>query len=109
FLSFFFYSLAPLRVLHSFPTRRSSDLRDLHDKGLKLRREIFGREAVEQRMNAFGAFGEPLQNMINTYAYGDVWSRSTLPLKTKSDRKSTRLNSSHQIISYAVFCLKKKT
>src|SRR5258708_9338573 len=27
---------------------------------------------------------------------------------SKSDRKSTRLNSSHQIISYAVFCLKKK-
>src|SRR5258708_14220315 len=26
----------------------------------------------------------------------------------KSDRKSTSLNSSHQIISYAVFCLKKK-
>src|SRR5258708_27267600 len=28
---------------------------------------------------------------------------------TGGDRKSTRLNSSHQIISYAVFCLKKKT
>src|SRR5258708_31485954 len=27
---------------------------------------------------------------------------------TRTDRKSTRLNSSHQIISYAVFCLKKK-
>src|SRR5258708_11489658 len=27
---------------------------------------------------------------------------------TQGDRKSTRLNSSHQIISYAVFCLKKK-
>src|SRR5258708_24412412 len=27
---------------------------------------------------------------------------------TMGDRKSTRLNSSHQIISYAVFCLKKK-
>src|SRR5258708_28367055 len=27
---------------------------------------------------------------------------------TTRDRKSTRLNSSHQIISYAVFCLKKK-
>src|SRR5258708_16376214 len=26
----------------------------------------------------------------------------------RPDRKSTRLNSSHQIISYAVFCLKKK-
>src|SRR5258708_8818174 len=37
-----------------------------------------------------------------------------LPEKLKEevldeDRKSTRLNSSHQIISYAVFCLKKKT
>ena len=27
---------------------------------------------------------------------------------TKQDRKSTRLNSSHALISYAVFCLKKK-
>ena len=27
---------------------------------------------------------------------------------SRKDRKSTRLNSSHQIISYAVFCLKKK-
>src|SRR5258708_12915825 len=30
------------------------------------------------------------------------------PPHGSSDRKSTRLNSSHQIISYAVFCLKKK-
>src|SRR5438552_18088522 len=31
-----------------------------------------------------------------------------LPRRDGADRKSTRLNSSHQIISYAVFCLKKK-
>src|SRR5438552_4683742 len=31
------------------------------------------------------------------------------PRREKEDRKSTRLNSSHQIISYAVFCLKKKS
>src|SRR5258708_22908627 len=30
------------------------------------------------------------------------------PIDVSLDRKSTRLNSSHQIISYAVFCLKKK-
>src|SRR5256885_9520504 len=30
------------------------------------------------------------------------------PLLTHRDRKSTRLNSSHLVISYAVFCLKKK-
>jgi 4-carboxymuconolactone decarboxylase len=60
------------------------DTRDLHDKGLKLRSDMFGADAVEQRMKAFGAFGEPLQNIINAYAYGDVWSRSALPLATKS-------------------------
>src|SRR5438552_5335242 len=31
-----------------------------------------------------------------------------MPFVEGEDRKSTRLNSSHQIISYAVFCLKKK-
>jgi 4-carboxymuconolactone decarboxylase len=35
-------------------------------------------------MKAFGTFGEPLQNIINAYAYGDVWSRDALPLATKS-------------------------
>src|SRR2546426_9080556 len=34
--------------------------------------------------------------------------RSTLTQPTTRDRKSTRLNSSHLVISYAVFCLKKK-
>jgi 4-carboxymuconolactone decarboxylase len=60
------------------------DTRELSEKGLKLRQEMFGKEAVEQRMQAFGAFGEPLQNIINAYAYGDVWSRTALPLATKS-------------------------
>src|SRR5438034_8170624 len=32
----------------------------------------------------------------------------TLAGRRKEDRKSTRLNSSHTVISYAVFCLKKK-
>src|SRR5258708_26082519 len=34
--------------------------------------------------------------------------RSQFEINVGLDRKSTRLNSSHQIISYAVFCLKKK-
>src|SRR3712207_6988830 len=34
---------------------------------------------------------------------------SSLLVACSSDRKSTRLNSSHANISYAVFCLKKKT
>src|SRR2546426_7831542 len=35
------------------------------------------------------------------------WSRNSRRLSLE-DRKSTRLNSSHLVISYAVFCLKKK-
>src|SRR2546426_8495791 len=47
----------------------------------------------------------------------DAYSRDTYPEVLKNlgigvaaigDRKSTRLNSSHLVISYAVFCLKKK-
>jgi 4-carboxymuconolactone decarboxylase len=60
------------------------DEQDLHDRGLKLRIAIFGREAVEKRMNAFGEFGRPLQHIINAYAYGDVWQRSALLPATKS-------------------------
>src|SRR5437870_9853962 len=39
-----------------------------------------------------------------------IWSRSFdyLLMRQQRDRKSTRLNSSHVAISYAVFCLKKK-
>src|SRR5437879_10692562 len=35
-------------------------------------------------------------------------ARAKIPRATFEDRKSTRLNSSHRCISYAVFCLKKK-
>src|SRR4051794_12767643 len=60
------------------------DTQEQHDRGLALRTELFGREAVAKRMNAFGEFGKPLQHIINAYAYGDVWNRSALPLATKS-------------------------
>src|SRR3712207_8705935 len=45
-----------------------------------------------------------------TLSVDATWSamKFTHPKKGKADRKSTRLNSSHANISYAVFCLKKK-
>src|SRR5256885_11870732 len=39
---------------------------------------------------------------------GDALAGSILREMAATDRKSTRLNSSHLVISYAVFCLKKK-
>ena len=60
------------------------DTQEQHDRGLKLRTEMFGGEAVARRMAAFGEFGKPLQHIINAYAYGDVWQGAALPLATKS-------------------------
>src|SRR5207244_12990432 len=44
--------------------------------------------------------------LVDSVDAGEVPSLKSIK---RTDRKSTRLNSSHQIISYAVFCLKKKT
>src|SRR5436305_5169420 len=77
-LFFFFYFSAHHRDLHSFPTRRSSDLTSFHD-ALYVR-DLLGLKRAPEF---------------------DDWLFRT-------DRKSTRLNSSHVRISYAVFCLKKK-
>src|SRR5256885_5281897 len=41
-------------------------------------------------------------------AVGRLQAEEQLPERPFADRKSTRLNSSHLVISYAVFCLKKK-
>src|SRR5258708_8921740 len=48
------------------------------------------------------------QGARSTYNCDGNRSRWHVGTKHSIDRKSTRLNSSHQIISYAVFCLKKK-
>ena len=60
------------------------DTQEHHDQGSETARRMFGKDAVEKRMSAFGEFGKPLQHIINAYAYGDVWSRSALPPATKS-------------------------
>src|SRR5258708_16942295 len=54
-----------------------------------------------------GAFANPCQRPLR---FPLAESKTAQPAKRLCvrDRKSTRLNSSHQIISYAVFCLKKK-
>src|SRR5690625_6719703 len=50
--------------------------------------------------------GEEIVVNVATFAHG--WTLWVNGQPQKVDRKSTRLNSSHVAISYAVFCLKKK-
>src|SRR3712207_6906756 len=44
----------------------------------------------------------------SSWSAAEVLAINSRPGRTRRDRKSTRLNSSHANISYAVFCLKKK-
>src|SRR5947208_9431396 len=48
------------------------------------------------------------RRVVPAFAGGAASAGNEVCLRRFADRKSTRLNSSHQIISYAVFCLKKK-
>src|SRR2546426_6965300 len=51
----------------------------------------------------------PVQTLLDYLEEGDTLDQFLEDFPTVSrDRKSTRLNSSHLVISYAVFCLKKK-
>src|SRR5258708_12594949 len=52
--------------------------------------------------------GQVLQLLMRRLTNKEISNALSISERTV-DRKSTRLNSSHQIISYAVFCLKKKT
>src|ERR1035437_8362293 len=47
-----------------------------------------------------------MRNAVGVGSHKPRWA--TASISTSIDRKSTRLNSSHANISYAVFCLKKK-
>src|SRR5438034_7976606 len=50
----------------------------------------------------------PYFHLLRVAERGDFAAWSALRTGLDRDRKSTRLNSSHTVISYAVFCLKKK-
>src|SRR5438094_7576174 len=94
FLLFFFFSrYGDHRDLHSFPTRRSSDLSEVSFECLRSFRVLGICQSVAVRM------------IVNpACSSADRHTRCVM----NADRKSTRLNSSHRTISYAVFCLKKK-
>src|SRR5690349_22541478 len=102
---FFFYSYGSHRDPHSFPTRRSSDL-----LGQLLEAKQRQTERSRTQPGAAGAPGTTPAGGGETKILVDQRTNSLLvmALPEDIDRKSTRLNSSHVEISYAVFCLKKK-
>src|SRR5699024_11981463 len=93
------------RHLHSFPTRRSSDLVAFCQAVATITfMTVTNNRIITPSIMGF----ESLYTVIQTgavYAFGVA---GVVALQGTRDRKSTRLNSSHVSISYAVFCLKKK-
>src|SRR5207248_10596884 len=107
FTSLFFSCSVAHRYLHSFPTRRSSDLWTGDGPAIDAGHFVAGAEIVA------------VIELIDLRSH--LWFEPALKANrghggfsddrelVGQDRKSTRLNSSHRTISYAVFCLKKKT
>src|SRR5207244_11469906 len=90
-----------LSQLLSFPTRRSSDLAQREVEPLL---EV-GAHGGGGSAAAIGRVAERADEQRDVILLGIANLEHDFD---ERDRKSTRLNSSHQIISYAVFCLKKK-
>src|SRR5699024_12008338 len=105
--SVLYYTATPPHV-PSFPTRRSSDLdpvapRAGHDRGQDQRQGVDRGEHEDPVLGLVGAEAEHVLQEVQEVEEPDRVA------EVDQDRKSTRLNSSHVSISYAVFCLKKKT
>src|SRR5689334_23860897 len=66
------------------------------------------KERFQEVARAFSAYQKILVEN-KALDFGDLIAYSIRLLKERPDRKSTRLNSSHSSISYAVFCSKNKT
>src|SRR5207244_12207521 len=100
---------APHRALRSFPTRRSSDL-TLRSAALDPRgRELLAAGMVTEELestgfDAFEGMRIPARRASRPRPKGSEATPTKQEKERLQDRKSTRLNSSHQIISYAVFC-----
>src|SRR5439155_22349382 len=108
-LSFtFIYSFVATRALYSFPTRRSSDLGSRHADELGVLR--IGVVDKDGRLGHLRWSSSAEKSISRRSSPRDRYhSKGICPSgSTGGDRKSTRLNSSHVAISYAVFCLKKK-
>src|SRR5690606_41955382 len=96
-------------ALHSFPTRRSSDLPRLPPFPRGRGGDRPPRRAPLPASRSSGAHADLQPRNPQLLRHPPLRPRPACPLESRQDRKSTRLNSSHVKISYAVFCLKKKT
>src|SRR5690606_41849134 len=99
----------PLQELHSFPTRRSSDLTGTPplrgDPGTGGASGVDRIQDLVHGDGVDGAPGDPIPGGNKRFDADEYHRNRCAAGGALTDRKSTRLNSSHVKISYAVFCL----
>jgi 4-carboxymuconolactone decarboxylase len=54
------------------------------ERGLEIRRSMFGAEATDAQVNATDDFTDDLQDLVTRYCFGSVWAREELPLNLRS-------------------------
>jgi 4-carboxymuconolactone decarboxylase len=72
----------------------------LYERGLEMRKQVLGAAHVEQTLANTDKFTQPLQEMVNEYCWGAVWSRPGLEPRTRSMltvAMLTALNRSHEL------------
>jgi 4-carboxymuconolactone decarboxylase len=57
---------------------------DVHDEGMKTRREVLGDEHVDRAIVGTTPFTAAFQDLITRYAWGEIWSRPGLDRRTRS-------------------------
>ncbi len=60
------------------------DERKRYAKGMKVRRAVLGDAHVDRALEKEDSFTAPFQDLITRYAWGEIWTRPGLPLKTRS-------------------------
>jgi 4-carboxymuconolactone decarboxylase len=58
--------------------------KELFDKGLKIRKEVLGKEYVEKALAAADEFSMPMQEMTTETCWGYIWGREGLPRRDRS-------------------------
>ncbi|RMN82345.1 Carboxymuconolactone decarboxylase [Pseudomonas cannabina] len=75
---------APALISIRSDQRRNAMTDHTISEGEQIRRQVMGDVYVDRALGDATDFSQPLQDFVNEHAWGSVWSREGLPLKTRS-------------------------
>ena len=61
-----------------------SETGDAYAEGLDIRRQMWGKEGADDRIDAASGFNRPIEDFVTRYCFGEVWTRPQLDHKIRS-------------------------